>query len=73
MLRYVGKIEGLPLGWWVGVKLDEPLGKNDGRAKGVRIFDCPPKHGLFLRPDKVQAGDFPPMDVLSDLGSDDEL
>jgi tubulin-folding cofactor B len=72
-VKYVGKIEGLPAGWWVGVLLDEPLGKNDGEAKGVKIFDCAPNYGLFLRPDRVKTGDFPPVDDFSDLGSDDEI
>ncbi|XP_075263802.1 uncharacterized protein LOC142355566 [Convolutriloba macropyga] len=72
-VKYVGKIEGLPAGYWVGVQLDEPLGKNDGTAKGMRIFECPPKYGLFLRPDRVKVGDFPPVDEFDDLGSDDEI
>jgi len=74
-VKYVGKIEGLPAGYWIGVQLDEPLGKNDGTAKGVRIFECPAKYGLFLRPDRLKTGDFPPIDEFadSDLGSDDEI
>ena len=29
-------------------------GKNDGSVKGVRYFTCSPKHGVFVRHDKVQ-------------------
>lgn len=70
--RYVGKIEGLPLGYWVGVHFDEPVGKNDGSLKGRRLFECPPGYGSFLRPDKVRAGDFPEIDELA-LSDEDEI
>merc|ERR1711907_458501 len=59
-VKFVGKVEELNIGWWVGVALDEPVGKTDGSAKGVRYFDCMgPKYGTFARPDKVTVGDFP--------------
>jgi len=57
----------------VGVAFDEPLGKGDGSAKGKHYYECTPGHGSFVRPDKVTAGDFPPLDDFSDLGSDDEI
>lgn len=71
--RYVGKIEGLAAGYWVGVQYDEPLGKNDGSVKGARLFQCPPGFGAFVRPDKITVGAFPAVDDFSDLGSEDEI
>ncbi len=71
--RFVGRVEGLAAGYWVGVALDEPVGKNGGSVKGVAYFSCAPGHGVFARPDKVAAGDFPPVEDFSDLGSEDEI
>lgn len=72
-VKFVGRVEGLPLGYWVGVHYDEPLGKNDGSVKGKKVFECPPGYGAFVRPDKVKAGDYPPIDDLDELASDDEI
>ena len=37
------------------------------RVLNERYFDCPKKFGLFLRPDKIEVGNFPELDL------DDEL
>lgn len=70
-IMFVGKeLERLPDGWWVGVKYDEPVGKNDGSVKGVRYFDADAGYGGLVRPSNVRVGDFPPLD---DVESEEEL
>ncbi|KNC50575.1 ADP-ribosylglycohydrolase superfamily protein [Thecamonas trahens ATCC 50062] len=41
-------------GSWVGVELDEPLGRNSGSVNGTFYFKCKPSHGIFVRPHKVE-------------------
>ncbi|OAP57861.1 hypothetical protein AYL99_08599 [Fonsecaea erecta] len=85
-VRFTGEIPGLGGQredgcLWVGVELDEPVGRNDGsvqvelvksegRGKPVyemrRVFDCADKHGVFARPEKIEVGDFPPLTDLLD-------
>ena len=45
--RYTGMAHFAP-GEWVGVCLDEPIGKNDGTVRGMRYFKCRPNYGLFV-------------------------
>ena len=72
-ISYIGDVPEIPgTGPWVGVRLDEPVGKNDGNANGKKYFDCPPNSGLFVRTDRIEIGEFAPLGLDDDLGSDME-
>lgn len=66
---YVGPLVGTK-GIWVGARLDEPLGQNDGTKDGRAYFDCNPKYGCFAKPENVRVGDYPERDPFA---SDDEF
>ncbi|RWS23984.1 hypothetical protein B4U80_09650 [Leptotrombidium deliense] len=59
-LRYLGKTD-FSSGYWAGVQLDEPMGKNDGAYKlclfNCRYFYCPHLYGLFAPAYKVVKAD----------------
>lgn len=71
VIRYVGEVKEIPgsLGGWVGVELDEPVGKNDGSIGGTRYWGEPSelKRGVFARPERVDVGDWPVLDDLEDM------
>lgn len=52
-IRYLG-LASFSTGFWVGIELDAPDGKNDGSVQGERYFSCEPRHGLFCRPSQVR-------------------
>lgn len=69
--RHVGRCEGLPKGYWIGVEYDEPVGKHNGSVKGKSYFSCSDGYGSFVRPDVVKAGDFPPVEI--NFSDEDEI
>lgn len=52
VVRFIGKTQ-FAEGFWLGIELQQAVGKNDGSVAGVRYFDCKPSHGVFAPPSKV--------------------
>ncbi|EPQ64447.1 hypothetical protein BGT96224_3013B [Blumeria graminis f. sp. tritici 96224] len=69
---YIGEVDEIPGGGgkWIGIQLDEPIGRNDGSLGGKRYWgkDGDLKSGVFVRPQKVEVGQFP---VLNDIFDED--
>ncbi|OMJ08421.1 Dynactin [Smittium culicis] len=53
VIRFIGDTK-FAAGTWVGVELSDSTGKNDGSVQGVRYFDVPKNHGLFVRPSQLK-------------------
>lgn len=51
--RHFGDVDFAP-GLWVGLELDEPVGKNNGTVKDKEYFKCPDRHGIFTLQSRVQ-------------------
>jgi tubulin-folding cofactor B len=71
VVKFVGRCEALPPGFWIGVQFDEPVGMNNGTVKGVKLFECNDGYGSLQRPKNVSCGDFPPLDDVD--FSEDEI
>ncbi|KAM0801127.1 CAP Gly-rich domain-containing protein [Usnea florida] len=74
-VSFIGAIPSLPGppgAPWIGITLDEPVGKNDGSVpSGERYFQCGKNRGVFVRAERVEVGDFPELGLEGE-GSDME-
>lgn len=66
-IRFFGTTNFAP-GYWYGVELEKPHGKNDGSVGGVQYFSCSPRYGIFAPPSRVQRLSESP-DALSEISS----
>jgi hypothetical protein len=66
-IAFLGVVDGKE-GEWVGVRLDAPLGRNNGSVAGKTYFEASPNCGLFVRSEEIVAKDTPeaqPFDMFS--------
>ena len=68
-VAYVGSIQNLPAGNWIGVRFDEPVGLGDGTSGEHVYFSCRPHYGAFIRRRNLDVGDYPEKSILDE---DDE-
>ena len=68
---FIGMCPQIGYGFYVGIKLDEPLGDTNGTVKGKKYFESENNYGIFVRPDYVKIGDYPPEDLFNEL--EDEI
>ncbi len=57
-------------GFFVGVKLDEPFGNSNGVVNGVKYFEASDKFAVFVRPNALEIGDFPELDIDDEIWCD---
>ncbi|XP_014705905.1 CAP-Gly domain-containing linker protein 4 isoform X1 [Equus asinus] len=66
-IKFFGTTNFAP-GYWYGIELEKPHGKNDGSVGGVQYFSCSPRYGIFAPPSRVQRVT-DSMDALSEISS----
>ena len=52
ILRFFGTVE-FAVGQFCGIELDNAEGKHNGSFKGIRYFQCPQDHGIFVPASRV--------------------
>merc|ERR1719231_256998 len=74
-IKYIGLVPeiGKEGQLWLGVKYDDPEGRNDGSVQGKRYFEAGgDKYGAFLKPALVKAGDYPEIDEFASDNEDED-
>ena len=73
-VAWTGMLQNHETGYWAGIELDEPTGKNNGTIQGIPYFTTNPNYGAFVRGIQVDVGDYPIKDdIWEDEDSDEEI
>ncbi|CAG8486346.1 6391_t:CDS:2 [Ambispora gerdemannii] len=51
-IQFLGETE-FAKGHWVGIELDNPVGKNNGTVANIQYFETASNQGIFVRPDSI--------------------
>ena len=62
---------GKGAGYWIGVLLDEPTGDSNGKIKNHEYFTAGDNCATFVRPNELEVGDFPEVDIFDEM--EDEI
>ncbi|CAG8824394.1 14191_t:CDS:2, partial [Dentiscutata erythropus] len=52
IIQFLGETE-FAKGIWVGIELDNAVGKNNGVVASIKYFAAANNHGIFVRPDSL--------------------
>ena len=67
-IRFIGRALEVGYGYFIGIELDEPtpLG-GDGTLDGMHYFFSTPGKAIFIRPNKVEVGEFPKIEANDEI------
>eukprot|EP00835_Amoeboradix_gromovi_P002106 NODE_112_length_19362_cov_0.399678.p1 type:complete len:1332 gc:universal NODE_112_length_19362_cov_0.399678:3359-7354(+) len=52
-IAFIGETKFKPGTQWIGLNLQDPIGKNNGTVDGVQYFECNSNHGIFVPVSKI--------------------
>jgi tubulin-folding cofactor B len=67
-IRFIGRALEVGYGYFIGIELDEPTPQGgDGTLEGMHYFFSTPGKAIFIRPNKVEVGEFPKIEANDEI------
>jgi tubulin-folding cofactor B len=67
-IRFIGRALEVGYGYFIGIELDEAVGDGgNGTIEGMHYFFGTEGHAIFVRPNKVEVGDFPKIEESDEI------